>query len=71
MHKETENGNFTYRDLYKEGTLALALALEEDREAQLDARLILEHVCGTSLQTLILEGERLVSDSEADLYRDS
>ena len=70
MHKETEKGNLTYRDLYREGTSALALVLDEGREAQLDARLILEHVCGTSLQTLILEGERLVSGSEADLYRE-
>lgn len=45
------------------------MALEEEREAQLDARLLLEHVCGTSLQTLLLDGERPVTDNEAELYR--
>ena len=45
------------------------MALEEEREAQLDARLLLEHVCGTSLQTLLLDGERAVTDNEAELYR--
>ena len=70
MQKPAETEEFIYRELYSEGVSALLSVLEEEREAQLDARLLLEHVCGTSLQTLLLEGERPVSVREADLYRD-
>lgn len=69
MRKEASTENLTYRELYNEGNSALSMALEEEREAQLDARLLLEHVCGTSLQTLLLDGERAVTDNEAELYR--
>ena len=69
MRKEASTENLTYRELYNEGNSALSMALEEEREAQLDARLLLEHVCGTSLQTLLLDGERPVTDNEAELYR--
>ena len=57
MRKEASTENLTYRELYNEGNSALSMALEEEREAQLDARLLLEHVCGTGLQTLLLDGE--------------
>ena len=69
MRKEASTENLTYRELYNEGNSALSMALEEEREAQLDARLLLEHVCGSSLQTLLLDGERPVTDNEAELYR--
>ena len=69
MRKEASTENLTYRELYNEGNSALSMALEEEREAQLDARLLLEHVCGTSLQPLLLDGERHVTDNEAELYR--
>ncbi len=69
MRKEASTENLTYRELYNEGNSALSMALEEEREAQLDARLLLEHVCGTSLQTLLLDGESPVTDNEAELYR--
>ena len=69
MRKEASTENLTYRELYNEGNSTLSMALEEEREAQLDARLLLEHVCGTSLQTLLLDGERPVTDNEAELYR--
>jgi len=69
LRKEASTENLTYRELYNEGNSALSMALEEEREAQLDARLLLEHVCGTSLQTLLLDGERAVTDNEAELYR--
>ena len=59
-----------YKELYREGAGLLARVLEEEREAQLDARLLLEHVCGTDLQTLLLDGERLVSEADAALYRE-
>ena len=59
-----------YKELYREGAGILARVLEEEREAQLDARLLLEHVCGTDLQTLLLDGDRLVSEAETALYRE-
>lgn len=70
MHNTQRTEYFTYREIYSEGTEALAAVLEQEREAQLDARLLLEHVCGTSVQTLLLEGDRPVSESDADLYRE-
>ncbi len=57
-----------YKELYKKGAELLSEVLSEEREAQLDARLLLEHVCGTGLQTLLLDGDRAVSDREASLY---
>ena len=59
-----------YKELYREGAGILARVLEEEREAQLDARLLLEHVCGTDLQTLLLDGDRIVSEAETALYRE-
>ncbi len=69
MQKPVNTEEFTYRALYSEGAAALSAVLEEEREAQLDARLLLEHVCGTSLQTLLLDGNRSVSGPEAELYK--
>ncbi|MBQ8329233.1 MAG: peptide chain release factor N(5)-glutamine methyltransferase [Lachnospiraceae bacterium] len=69
MQKPVNTEEFTYRALYSEGAAALSAVLEEEREAQLDARLLLEHVCGTSLQTLLLDGDRSVSGPEAELYK--
>ena len=70
MHNTQRTEYFTYREIYSEGAEALAAVLEQEREAQLDARLLLEHVCRTSVQTLLLEGDRPVSESDADLYRE-
>ena len=70
MHNTQRTEYFTYREICSEGAEALAAVLEQEREAQLDARLLLEHVCGTSVQTLLLEGDRPVSESDADLYRE-
>lgn len=70
MRKAQITDFFTYREVYSEGAEALTAVLKEEREAQLDARLLLEHVCGTSLQTLLLDGDRPVSESEAEVYRD-
>ena len=62
-------GAAAYKELYREGAGILALVLEQEREAQLDARLLLEHVCGTGLQTLLLDGDLPVSGENAALYR--
>ena len=59
-----------YGKLYEEGTRILADAGIEEREAKLDARFLLEHVCGTTLQTLLLNKERAVSEEEEGAYRE-
>lgn len=56
-----------YRTLYEKGRKAL-----EDiglADAALDARLLLEEVCGTNLQTLLVYPDRKVSEEEASLYQ--
>lgn len=40
-------------------------------EAQLDARLLLEEVCGTDHNTLLCHGDREVSEAEEEQYRES
>jgi release factor glutamine methyltransferase len=59
-----------YRDLYEEGARILSGVIEEEREARLDARLLLEHVCDTNLQTLLLDAERIVPCEEVARYRE-
>ena len=59
-----------YRELCQEGARILSGIMEEEREAQLDARLLLEYVCGTNLQTLLLDAERVVSREEVERYRE-
>lgn len=56
----------TYRDVYDEGVARLAAAGIE--EAALDARLLLEFVCGTDRNTLLAHGEREVSEEEYGRY---
>ncbi len=57
----------TYREIYEEGKGALAAAGIE--EAELDARLLLEFVCGTDRNTLLVHGDRPVTAEEASAYR--
>ena len=56
----------TYRDVYDEGAARLGEAGIE--EAELDARLLLEFVCGTDRNTLLAHGEREVSEEEYGRY---
>ena len=56
------NGNLTYGEVYREGAAQLAEAGIE--EASLDARLLLEFVCGTDRNTLLAHGDRKVSEEE-------
>ncbi len=58
----------TYAALYEYGKSLLEEAGIED--ASLDARLLLEHVCGTSHTTLLAHGDRLVSDEEGQQYEE-
>lgn len=56
----------TYRELYEAGKGALASA--EIPEADLDARLLLELVCGTDRNTLLAHGDREISPEEEAAY---
>lgn len=55
-----------YIEIYKEGAARLAEAGIE--EAGLDARLLLEFVCGTDRNTLLAHGDRVISDEEHERY---
>lgn len=57
-----------YREIYEEGVQALAAAGIE--EAQLDARLLLEHICRTTRQDLLAHGDRKVGEQEQAGYQE-
>lgn len=58
----------TYGEVYREGTARLAEA--GIGEAALDARFLLEYVCGTDRNTLLAHGDREVSAAECERYRE-
>ena len=60
--RRTEAQYRTYRELYEEGRRILEQAGLPD--AALDARLLLEEVCGTNLQTLLFPLDRRISGEE-------
>lgn len=70
MSQNTESQDIAYRELYREGAGYLSAVLKEEREAQLDARLLLEYICGTDLQTMLMDGEMPVSKEDAAAYRE-
>ena len=57
-----------YQDLYKEGCAVLQSAGVE--EAMLDARLLLEHVCGTNRNDLLVHGDKPVEEENEEKYRE-
>ena len=57
----------TYREIYEEGKEALADAAIG--EAALDARLLLEYVCHTGRNDLLVHGERQVAEEQIQSYR--
>ena len=57
----------TYRELYEEGRRILEQAGLPD--AALDARFLLEEVCGTNLQTLLVFPEKKVTEEAVNQYR--
>lgn len=57
-----------YDEVYKEGAARLKEAGID--EADLDARLLLEYVCGTDRNTLLAHGDREVTAQECGRYRD-
>ena len=60
------DGKLTYDEVYREGAARLGEA--DIEEAELDARLLLEFVCGTDRNTLLVHGERDVSEEEYGRY---
>ena len=56
----------TYRECYEKGCLALQTAGIE--EATLDARLLLEAVCGTDRNDLLAHGEQPVMSQAEEKY---
>lgn len=64
----TKKRMISYQDLYKEGCSILQSAGVE--EAILDARLLLEHVCGTNRNDLLVHGDRVVEDAKEAQYRE-
>ena len=56
----------TYQELYEKGRDKLAIAGID--EADLDARLLLEHVCGTNRNDLLVHGDREVTEEEQTAY---
>lgn len=56
----------TYRELFCQGERALAAVGIE--EAKLDARLLLEHVCGTNRNDLLVHGDREVEPEMQTIY---
>lgn len=57
-----------YREMYGQGVAALEQA--GIAEASLDARLLLEEVCGTDRTMLYAHGERELTDAEDERYRE-
>lgn len=57
-----------YSEIYKEGRACLEAA--DIGEAELDARLLLEFVCGSNRNTLLAHGDREVSAEECERYRE-
>lgn len=56
-----------YKECYQEGKSALAQV--QIAEADLDARLLLEAVCGTNRNDLLVHGDREVSEQELQKYK--
>lgn len=57
----------TYRELYEYGKLKLEGA--EIEEAELDARLLLEYICRTDRNELLVHGDREHSSMEEEFYK--
>lgn len=58
-----------YREVYEQGRSALVAAGIE--EAELDARLLLEHICGTTRQELLAHGDRPVEEEAYVRYQEA
>ena len=61
MDLENLAADMPYRAVYEEGTRILMSDPDAFREASLDARLLLEYVCESGINTLLMEPDRPVS----------
>ena len=61
MDLENLAADMPYRAVYEEGTRILMGDPDAFREASLDARLLLEYVCESGINTLLMEPDRPVS----------
>lgn len=59
-------GSMNYRECFEEGRRILTEA--KIQEAELDARLLLEHVCATRRHDLLVHGDREVTKDQLDKY---
>lgn len=59
----------TYRELYDYGCDRLIGAGIENNDARLDARLLLEYICHTDRNTLLVHGDSQRNDIEEQLYK--
>lgn len=58
----------TYKEIYNAGKERLVAAGIE--EAALDARLLLEYVCGTDRNELLVHGDRLIAEEQKQQYQE-
>ena len=65
--KNRSGGDMTYRELYAYGVKALEEA--GVAEAALNARLLLEYVCRTDRNTLLVHGDSVRSPIEEEFYK--
>ena len=70
MYLQKPYGQAPYKALITEAAGLLVKICEREREASLEARLLLEHVCGTALSTMLLEPDRIVSANEVEKYHE-
>lgn len=59
----------TYRELYDYGCGRLISAGIENNDAKLDARLLLEYICHTDRNTLLVYGDSQRNSTEEELYK--
>lgn len=58
----------TYKEIYNEGLEKLNETIPENPDRKLDARLLLEAACGTTVETLLADGDRPVTQEEREKY---
>ena len=63
-----QGGSMTYKELYDQGKRVLDSA--GVMEAELDARLLLEYVCETNRNDLLVHGDRVVESAKQEVYED-
>ena len=57
-----------YKEIYNAGLEKLNAAIPENPDRKLDARLLLEAACGTTIETLLADGDRPVTEEQRNKY---